>query len=295
MRLRYSPVTLAPLLFVALACATNPNPNRKVAARRAVTEASIGCLDTLHVIDSVLTIVKMSVTPQDPKVALPRDFEGLFIAEFRSHFKIPPKVPLSVVTGWEPCDSLGSRCAGGVLNIGTVAYATAHGDGTLSNIAVVDVALSPDLTKSVSAALTAMSRGREVPSPGDVDSITLTLQITAEDKPDTVPDVRYVFKATVPHYDSPFSYATMPAAGVDARYPLNARLAGVEDSVTLAFTVQADGTIAAQSIDLVSAGYRDFVISVVDALGRTRYHPAHLGDCAVATRMKQRFMFKAPQ
>lgn len=295
MRLRYSTVTLAPLLFVALACATNPNPNRKVAARRAVTAASIGCLDTLHVIDSVLTIVKMNVTPQDSKAVLPRDFEGLFVEEFRSHFKLPSKVPLSVVTGWEPCDSLGSRCAGGVLNIGTVAYATAHGDGTLSNIAVVDVALSPDLAKSVSAALRAMSRGKEVPSPRDVDSIPLTLQIAPEDKADTVPAARYVFKATVPHYDSPFSYAAMPTAGVDARYPLNARLAGVEDSVTLAFTVEANGTIATQSIDLVSAGYRDFVISVVDALGRTRYHPAHLGDCAVATRMKQRFVFKAPQ
>jgi len=45
----------------------------------------------------------------------------------------------------------------------------------------------------------------------------------------------------------------------------------------------------------VSANYRDFVASVLDALGRTRYHPAHLGDCAVATRMKQRFLFKVPE
>jgi len=45
----------------------------------------------------------------------------------------------------------------------------------------------------------------------------------------------------------------------------------------------------------VSATYRDFVTSVLDALGRTRYHPAHLGDCAVATRMRQRFLFKEPE
>jgi hypothetical protein len=69
----------------------------------------------------------------------------------------------------------------------------------------------------------------------------------------------------------------------------------VEDSVTLAFTVDADGAIAAESIELVSANYRDFVISILDALSRTRYHPAHLGDCAVATRMKQRFLFKVPE
>jgi hypothetical protein len=37
------------------------------------------------------------------------------------------------------------------------------------------------------------------------------------------------------------------------------------------------------------------VSSVLDALGQTKYHPAHLGDCAVATRMKQRFLFKLPK
>ncbi|HEV2018644.1 MAG TPA: TonB family protein [Gemmatimonadaceae bacterium] len=106
---------------------------------------------------------------------------------------------------------------------------------------------------------------------------------------------RYVFRAQVPRYDVPFSYAAMPLAGVNARYPASARLVGAEDSVTLAFTVDSDGMIAPESIELVSASYRDFVMSVVDALGNTRYHPAHLGDCAVATRMKQRFVFKAPQ
>jgi hypothetical protein len=65
--------------------------------------------------------------------------------------------------------------------------------------------------------------------------------------------------------------------------------------VTLAFTVGSDGTIAPESIDLVSANYREFVASVVNALLKARYHSAHLGDCAVATRMKQRFLFKVPQ
>jgi hypothetical protein len=68
----------------------------------------------------------------------------------------------------------------------------------------------------------------------------------------------------------------------------------VGDSVTVAFTVQADGSIAPESIDLVAARYGEFVSSVVEALEKTRYHPARLGDCAVATRMKQRFMFRFP-
>jgi TonB family protein len=292
--LHFSAVALAPLVFAA-ACATNPQPKNKVVSARRSAADSIGCLDTLHAADSISTIIKMTVAPQDPKVVLPRDFENLFVEEFRVHFKVPANLPLSVVMGSEPCDSLGSRCVGGVLSVGAVAYATAHNDGKLSRIEVVDAALTPRFADSVNSALESMAREELVPPMGDVDSIPVILRIVTEEEPDTVPAVRHVFKAKVPRYDWPFSYASMPAAGVDAKYPFTARLTGVEDSVTLAFTVESDGTIAAESIELVSANYRDFVTSVLDALGRTRYHPAHLGDCAVATRMKQRFLFKVPE
>lgn len=295
MRLHFlSIVGLAPLVLVA-ACATSPQSRTKVATPGQPAAEGIGCLDTLHAADSISTIVKMTVAAQDPKILLPHDFESLFVEEFRSHFKLPANLPLSVVMGSQPCDSLGSRCLRGVLSLGAVAYATAHNDGRLSDIEVLDVALTPRLADSVKSALQSMSRAEMVPTVGDVDSIPLILQIEPEEKPDTVPGVRYVFKARLPRYDAPFSYASMPAAGVDATYPLNARVAGVEDSVTLAFTVESDGTIAGRSIELVSATYRDFVASVLEALGRTRYHPAHLGDCAVATRMKQRFLFKVPE
>jgi hypothetical protein len=285
-------VALAPLMFVA-ACATNPQP-KKTSIRRSAAD-SFGCLDTLHAADSVSMVIKMTVAAQDPKVALPRDFEDLFVEEFRSRFRIPSKLPLSVVMGAPPCDSLGSRCAGGVLTLGAVAYATVHNDGKLSDVAVVDVALTPRLADSVKSALQEMSRAELVPPIGDVDPIPVMVQIVQEEEPDTVPKIRHVFQAKVPRYDWPFSYASMPATGVDAKYPFTARLTGVEDSVTLVFTVDADGAIAPESIELVSANYRDFVASVFDALGRTRYHPAHLGDCAVATRMKQRFLFKLPE
>jgi TonB family protein len=281
-------------VFIA-ACATIPQPNKGVASSKRSTADSVGCLDTLRAADSVSTIVKMTVASLDPKVALPRDFEDLFVEEFRSHFRVPPKLPLSVVMGSQPCDSLGSRCVGGVLSVGAVAYATVQNDGKLSDIAVVDVSLTPRLADSVRSALQSMSRGELVPLIGDVDPIPVMLQIVQEEEPDTVPTVRHVFQAKVPKYDRPFSYASMPAIGVDAKYPFTARLVGVEDSVTLAFTVDADGAIAAESIQLVSANYRDFVASVLDALARTRYHPAHLGDCAVATRMRQRFLFKVPE
>jgi TonB family protein len=293
--LRISALVFAPLALAGAACASNPQPKSKIASARRTVVDSIDCLDTLRASDTIAVVVKMIVAPQNPKAILPRDFESLFVQEFRSHFGVPRKLPLRVVRGTPPCDSLGSRCVGGILSLGAVAYATAHDDGKLTDIEVVDAALTPSLADSLTTALQSMSRALLAPPVGDIDSIPLVLQLVPEESPDTVPAVRQVFSAKVPRYSSPFSYASMPMSGVNAKYPFNARLAGVEDSVTLAFTVESDGTIAARSIELVSAKYLDFVASVLEALGRTRFHAAHLGDCAVATRMEQRFFFRVPQ
>lgn len=295
MRFRSSAVALTAVLLVAAACSSNPSPRAKIASAGRALSDTLGCLDTLKATDSIATIVKASVVPQDSTVELPPEFEQLFVEGLRSHFSVPSKLPLSVVIGEQPCDSLGYRCAGGVLNLGAVVYVLAHGDGTLSDATVVDETTTPTLADSLRAALVAMSRAREVPWFGKADSISLIIRVAPDARADSVHSARRLFKAMIPRYGAPFSYATMPEAGVDAPYPLNARVAGIEDSVTLAFTVRADGTIAAESVDLVSANYREFVTSVFNTLLKTRYHPAHLDDCPVATRMKQRFVFKAPQ
>ena len=285
------------LTFVVLAanaCATNPSPRTPSSTANDVRADAVGCLDTLHASDTVETIVKMSVASQDPKIALPPDFESFFAQGFNARFKAPSKLPLSVVIGAEPCDSLGSRCAGGVLNIGAVAYVTARGNGSLVVTDVVDETLTMDFADSIGTALEAMSKNRDVPWLEQKDSIPLVLKFAPDDQPDTVPSTRYVFKAKIPRYDLPFTYAMMPSAGIAPKYPLRAAIAGIEDSVVLAFTVRANGSIAPQSMDFVSGNYREFVLSAADALNEARYHPAHLGDCAVATRIRQRFVFKSP-
>ena len=294
MRLRSSAIAFAALL-VAAACSTNPAPGSRGASLSRALSDTLGCLDTLKASDSISTIVKVSVASQDSTVKLPAEFEQLFAQSLRAHFRVPTKLPLSVVVGQPPCDSLGYRCVGGVLNLGAVVYIQSYGDGTLSEPTVVDETTTPALADSLRAALVAMSKASEVPWFGQADSIGLVIRVAPDDGADTVQTARRLFKAMIPRYNAPFSYATMPEAGVDTPYPLNARLAGIGDSVTVAFTVRADGTIAAESLDLVTANYREFVISVFNALASARYHPAHLGDCAVATRMKQRFMFQAPR
>lgn len=180
------------------------------------------------------------------------------------------------------------------MSLGTIAYFTARGNGTLSDPVIVDETLTPDLAESMRTALKAMARDQDVPWLGNIDSIPLVATLAPEAGSDTAATPRDIFKARVPRYSAPFASAAMPATGVNASYPFRANLAGVGDSVTVDFTVQSDGVIAPESIDLVSATYREFVSSVVEALEKTRYHPARLGDCPVATRMKQRFVFQFP-
>ena len=89
--------------MAASGCAANPSPNRRPssAASRIAPDA-IGCLDTLHAGDTVETIVKMSVVSQNPKIALPPNFENFLAQGFQARFKAPSKLPLSVVIGDSP-------------------------------------------------------------------------------------------------------------------------------------------------------------------------------------------------
>ena len=280
------------LSAIAVACAGNPRPARP--ASNLPSPRDFACVDSLRPSDSVDRILKLTVLSLDSLVSLPADFQDLFAQEFQSRFRLPSRLPLAVVIGVPPCDSLGSRCSGGMLDIGAFAYATAHGDGRLTDVAVVDTDLSPTVADALASALEEISSDSLSPPTGEVDSIPLVLRLESDAQSDSVSTYRRVRRLRIPRYDRPFRYAAMPVAGVDAKYPFPARLAGAEDSVTVAFTVDADGLIPARSIQLLKANYRDFVVAVGDALLKTRYHPARLGDCAVATRMEQRFLFRIP-
>jgi hypothetical protein len=255
---------------------------------------TVSCIDTLHASDSINAVVKMSVRPQQPKTKLPPDFEGLFVQEFRSRLKVPSNLPLSVMRGWSPCDSANHKCAGGVLMLGSQAYATAHSDGAVSRILVVDLALTPALADTVRVVLQRMGADKAVPFFSGPDSIPLDISIDVEDHPDTVPPTRHLFRAMIPHYGSPFAAAEWPKNAKGPKYPSIAERAQVEDSVILAFSILSDGTVAPQSVDLQVYHYADFIRSVFERLATMRYVPGRIGTCPVATRGRQSFMFKVP-
>jgi hypothetical protein len=256
---------------------------------------TVGCLDTLHATDSVTAVIKMTVKPQDSKTKLPPDFEGLFVQEFRSRLKVPSNLPLSVMEGWTPCDSKSHKCAGGVLMIGSQAYATAHHDGAVSRIAVVDFALTPALADTVRVVLQMMAKDKAFPFFSGPDSIPLDISIHAEQRPDTVPVWRHLFRASIPHYASQFSPAEWPKDAKGPRYPFIAERSRVPDSVALTFSILSDGTVAPQSVDLQAAHYTDFVRAVFDRIATMRYVPGRIGSCPVATWEAQTFLFKIPE
>jgi hypothetical protein len=252
---------------------------------------TVGCLDTLHASDSVNAVVKMSVRPQERKTKLPPDFEGLFVQEFRSRLKVPSNLPLSVMRGWSPCDSTSHKCVGGVLMLGSQAYATIHSDGAVSRILVVDLALTPALADTVRVVLQRMGGEKAVPFFGGPESIPLDISIDVEQHPDTVPAWRHLFRTTIPHYGLQFTPAAWPKNAKGPKYPSIAERAQVSDSVTLTFAILSDGTVAPQSVDLQAAHYTDFVRAVFDRIATLRYVPGRIGSCPVATWETQSFVF----
>jgi hypothetical protein len=269
-------------------------PDRPQPASSVVRD-TVGCLDTLHATDSVNAVIKMTVKPQDSKTKLPPDFDGLFVQEFRSRLKAPSNLALSVMEGWAPCDSASHKCAGGVLLFGSQAYATAHSDGAVSRIVVIDLALTPALADTVRIVLLRMANDKAVPFFNGPDSIPLNISIDIEQHPDTVPVWRHLFRATIPHYASQFSPAEWPKNARGPKYPSIAERSLVQDSVALTFSILSDGTVAPQSVDLQAAHYTDFVRAVFDRLANVRYVPGRIGSCPVATRGMQTFLFKIPE
>jgi hypothetical protein len=284
-------VLAAPVIACAAVRFSEPDPPHSASGALRDT---VGCLDTLHATDSVTAVIKMTVKPQDSKAKLPPDFEGLFVQEFRSRLRVPSNLPLSVMEGWAPCDSTSHKCAGGVLMIGSQAYATAHRNGAVSRIAVVDFALTPALADTVRVVLQMMAKDKAFPFFSGPDSIPLVISIHTEERPDTVPVGRHLFRAAIPHYAYQFSPAEWPNNAKGPRYPSIAERSGVPDSVALTFSILSDGTVAPQSVDLRAAHYTDFVRAVFDRMATVHYVPGRIGSCPVATRASQTFLFKIP-
>ena len=195
--------------------------------------------------------------------------------------------------GWDSCDTTAGRqtCASGVLMIGSTVYATAHSDGTLSDISAVDLSLTPEFSDSVLSVLRQMSKERLIPFFTSPSSIPLEIFIWPEGNADTVARERQLFRASIPRYKLQFKGAGWTKKSETPKYPRNAEGSGAGDTLVLTYTIVRNGTVVPTSIDLLRGHYRDFVKPVVTALMNSTFEPASIGGCPVATWVTQTFMF----
>jgi len=266
------------------------NTGNAVAAYIAKTD-TVGCVDTLHAADTIAAVVKVSVRHQDTTAKLPPDFEGLFAQEFRSRFTPPHQLPLSVMFGDPPCDRDKNVCSGATPMVHVVAYAVVASDGTIPHLGVLSPSLNNELADSVRSALMSMSRANMVPFFQTEKTLPLTIIVNSENTPDSIPPVRRLFRARLPRYAIQFSHAQMAENSPRPRYPAPAERAAVGDTLKFQFTILPDGRIAPQSVDVLRAHYREFLVTMGDALSNTVFQPAKLGACPVAEWVTQTYQF----
>ena len=252
---------------------------------------TLGCVDTLRAADTIAAVVKVSVRPQDTAAKLPADFEGLFAQEFKSRFTPPHQLPLSVMDGDPPCDREKNVCSGATPLVHVVAYAIVASDGTIPHLGVFSPSLNSELADSVRSALMSMSKANMVPFFQAEKTLPLTIIVNSEDTPDSVPPVRRLFRARLPRYAVQFTHAQMAPNSPKPRYPGPAERAAVGDTLQFQFTIMTDGRVAPHSVDVMRAHYREFLVTMGDALSKSVFLPAKLGACPVAEWVNQTYQF----
>jgi hypothetical protein len=279
-------VPVISLLMLASAMSTGD-----AVAAYMVKADTVGCVDTLRATDTIAAVVKVSVRHQDTTAKLPEDFEGLFAQEFKSRFRPPQQLPLSVLHGDPPCDRDKNVCSSATPIVHVVAYAVVASDGTIQHLGVLSPSLNKELADSVRSALMSMSKANMVPFFQTEKTLPLTIIVNSEDTPDSVPPVRRLFRAKLPRYSLQFRHAQMAENSPRPKYPGPAERAAVGDTLQFQFTIMPDGRVAPQSVDVLRAHYREFLVTMGDALSRSVFQPAKLGACPVAEWVTQTYQF----
>ena len=143
-----------------------------------------------------------------------------------------------------------------------------------------------------SAALAAVDRARGIPGARH----TLPLVIAMRDTQPIAIEVAFGREAERPSGVARFSVheaKVLPLPGNPTPpYPTNARAAGIEGDVRVAFIVRPDGTADLGSVHVVESSRPDFATSAVHSLARARYAPGEIDCQLVPTVVEQPFHFR---
>ena len=150
--------------------------------------------------------------------------------------------------------------------------------------------LNSELADSVRSALLSMGRDKMVPFFAADQPLPIKVIVEAETAPDSVPTVRQLFRAKLPHYTVQFREAWM-STGKLPHY--SSRV--IPDTLDFEFTIMPDGRVAARTIDVLHYHNQDFLEWAVKALPKMDFKPATLGGCPAPQWAKQRYVLSLPR
>lgn len=255
--------------------------------------------DSVHVV--VTAVAKVDSTLDSRAPALPADFLMYVVEAVRTHFTPPAEMTLGVLgssmpgppTTWMHEDLLhGPKPFQGPVSVPSAlrvdAYFTLNAHGTPRDIRVGHSSLNLPLETGIASAIAAIVPDDYGMIPPNADGTRIHLHVDA---------APFDFKTEQPFFATwlPVFRMERPAAAPGNAalpvYPSNARFAGIGDTVLTRFVIDRSGRAIPGSIDISRLHYRDFMDAVVPVILRTKFRPAVVDGCNVASAVGQAFVF----
>jgi len=173
--------------------------------------------------------------------------------------------------------------------------------GRVRDAHVVASSLAQSFDDPVLAALRAASDSNSIPGlpvrPGLEARYELRVALNTGDTIVTLGDTASTvamtwFATSVPVWSGASPAVQLHPDDWRVRYPELQRRSGVEDSLVVQFVISADGRVTPGTLELLHAGYRDFLATVASALTTQRFTPATINGCPVAALVAEPFAFK---
>jgi outer membrane biosynthesis protein TonB len=166
----------------------------------------------------------------------------------------------------------------------------AHRDGTIDQVLLSQSTLSPALDSTLMAAVQRLDSNRTLPAfPSEIAPDLIRLRLTLGGRDRRSPGQPFfVTRQATWKLDRPASGSRYNRA---PEYPVNARLAGVTDSLVLSFVIDETGAAVMSTARFLAGTYRDFKLAVLEVIPGYKFNPAMIAGCPVAQRVAMPFVF----
>jgi hypothetical protein len=213
-------------------------------------------------------------------------WSGMVLAAIAQEFPAPRNLNISIRSN-EHMTPLGRLVT---LSVEGQVVFYAHRDGTIDQVLLTESTLSPALDSTLMAAVQRVDSNRTLPPfPPALTPDLVRLRLTLGDRDRRSPGQPFfVTRQATWKLDHPAAGSRYNRA---PEYPVNARLAGVTDSLVLSFVIDETGAAAMSTARFLAGSYRDFKLAVLEVIPGYKFHPAMIAGCPVPQRVTMPFVF----